>query len=307
MSARAARRRRPRFAGESARMLPKARIAGPMPWVMAIMTALSVLAMAAGLALANVAAGARSEIQGGITVQIVEGAPAERERQTDAALTLLGARADVSDAQRVPDEELERLLEPWLGDTSSVGDAAAPPTPTLIDVQLAGPVDAARLQALRSDLRRVAPSARLDAQAGWLAPVFATIRSFQLLATGLVVLLGLTTVAAVWLAARSALGSNRDTIDVIHLLGGTDGQIARVFQRSIGIDAGLGALAGLLLGVAAILVLGRQLAGLGSGLIAGGALAPQDWIAIALVPIVGVLLAIVTARITVIGALRRML
>ena len=33
------RRGAPRFGSESARMLPQARIAGPMPWVMAIMIA----------------------------------------------------------------------------------------------------------------------------------------------------------------------------------------------------------------------------------------------------------------------------
>ena len=81
------------------------------------------------------------------------------------------------------------------------------------------------------------PSARIDAQASWLAPVFHAIASLQWLALGLVVLLAATSAAAVWLAARSALGSNRDTIEIVHLLGGTDGQIARIFQRSIAIDA----------------------------------------------------------------------
>ena len=94
----------------------------------------------------------------------------------------------------------------------------------------------------------------------------------QYLAIGLVVLLAATSVAAVWLAARSALGSNRDTIEVIHHLGGTDGQIARIFQRSIGIDAALGGVAGLALGIGAIFVLGQQFAELGSGLVAGGTL-----------------------------------
>ena len=120
-------------------------------------------------------------------------------------------------------------------------------------------------------------------------------------------LLSATSAAAVWLAARSALGANRDTIEVIHHLGGTDGQIAGIFQRSIALDALAGGLAGLLAGLAAILLLGRQFAALGSGLVAGGGLGLLDWALIGLVPLVGVLLAMVTARLTVLRALRTML
>ena len=296
------RRGAPRFGSESARMLPQARIAGPMPWVMAIMIALTVLAAGAGLALNNVASNARAEIAGGLTVQVVEGAPAARERQAQQAVAFLTRRDDVASVRRVPDEELAALLEPWLGEAASNSDAV--PTPALIDVRLSGPITAPRLRNLRAELVREVPAARLDAQAGWLAPVFDAIRSVQYLAIGLVVLLALTSIAAVWLAARSALGSNRETIDVIHHLGGTDGQISRIFQRSIGLDAALGGAAGLAMGVGAMFVLGQQFSGLGSGLVAGGALRWQDWLAIAAVPLAGILLAILTARITVVAALR---
>ena len=109
------------------------------------------------------------------------------------------------------------------------------------------------------------------------------------------------------MAARSALGSNRGTIEIVHLLGGTDGQIARIFQRSIGFDAVLGGAVGLALGLAAILLLGRQFAALGSGMIAGGGLAMADWLLIGAIPLAGVLIAMLTARLTVLAALRRML
>jgi cell division transport system permease protein len=286
------------------RLLPQARLSGPMPWVIAIMIALTVIAVAAGLALANLAANARAEIAGGITVQVVEAAPASRARQTDDALALLNARDDVATARRVSDEELTALLEPWLG--SGAGSDAIP-TPTLIDVRLRGAVTDRRLADLRADVARAAPSARIDAQAAWLAPVFDTITSLRLMALGLVLLLAATSAAAVWLAARSALGANRETIEVIHHLGGTDGQIAGIFQRSIAIDAFAGGIAGLMAGLAAILLLGQQFASLGSGLVAGGGLAVADWAMIAAVPLAGVLLAMLTARLTVLAALRRML
>ncbi|MGZ3196823.1 MAG: cell division protein FtsX [Croceibacterium sp.] len=300
------RRNQPRFGGERSGLLQQARLAGPMPWVIAIMVALTVMAAAAGLALSNLASNASAEISGGVTVQIVEAAPAERARQTEVALALLRNRDDIAEARRVPDSELESLIEPWLGEAAGTADESIP-IPALIDARLRGPVTQRRLEALRAELIASAPSARIDAQAGWLSPVFHAIASLQWLAIGLVVLLAATSAAAVWLAARSALGSNRETIEIVHLLGGTDGQIARIFQRSIAIDALVGGIVGLLLGLIALFLLGRQFAALGSGMVAGGGLGVADWIAIGAIPLAGVMIAMMTARITVLAALRRML
>ena len=288
------------------RIVPHARLAGPMPWVIAIMIALTVIAAGAGLALRNLSDSASAEIAGGLTVQIVEGAPAERERQAEVAVALLSNRGEVAAVQRVPDEELEALLEPWLGQ-QEVAEEDAIPMPALIDVRLTGPVTPRRLEELRASLVASAPSARLDAQARWLEPVFDAVASLQWLAVGLIVLLAATSAAAVWLAARSALGSNRETIEIVHLLGGTDRQIARIFQRSIAFDAALGGAAGLALGLTAMMLLGRQFAALGSGMVAGGELGPVDWALLAAIPVVGVAMAVLTARMTVLSALRRIL
>jgi cell division transport system permease protein len=299
------RRNVPRF-GTGDRLVPHARLAGPMPWVIAIMIALTVMAAGAGLALRNLSENAQAEIAGGLTVQIVEGAPAERERQAEVAVALLSNREDVAEVRRVPEAELDALLEPWLGEQAAAEEDAIP-VPALIDVRLSGLVTPRRLEELRASLAASVPAARLDAQARWLEPVFDAVASLQWLAAGLIVLLAATSAAAVWLAARSALGSNRETIEIVHLLGGTDTQIARIFQRSIGLDAVLGGLAGLGLGLAAMVLLGRQFARLGSGMVAGGALGPVDWGLLAAIPGLAVILAMLTARMTVLAALRRML
>jgi cell division transport system permease protein len=300
------RRNQPRFGAERSGVLQQARLGGPMPWVIAIMVALTVMAASAGLALSNLARNASAEIAGGITVQIVEAAPAERDRQAEVAVAVLSNRDDVAEVRRVPDAELESLIEPWLGEPAGPADEAIP-IPALVDARLRGPVTERRLEALRAEMVASVPSAKVDAQAGWLAPVFHAIASLQWLAVGLVLLLAATSAAAVWLAARSALGSNRDTIEIVHLLGGTDGQIARIFQRSIAVDALVGGAVGLLLGLIAVFFLGRQFAALGSGMIAGGGLGIVDWAAIGAIPLAGVVIAVLTARVTVLAALRRML
>ncbi len=297
---------RDRGSSGDARLLPESRLTGPMPWVIAIMIALTVVAAAGGLALRNMANTASADLEGGVTVQIVSAAPAERNRQALAAVTALRAAPGVVSAQPVAQEDLNALVEPWLG-TRPGDDLEALPIPALIDVRLGTGATPEQLTALRAQLAKVAPAARIDAQAGWLTPVFGAIDALQWLASGLITLLAAATIAAVLLASRNALSNHRETIEVVHMLGGTDRQIARVFQRSMAFDAAAGGLAGLVLGVITIAVLGRQFAPLGSGMAGSAVLGWLDWIVIVLIPLLGIGLAVLTARLTVLTALRRML
>lgn len=297
---------RTRRAARDVRLLPQGHLSGPMPWVIAIMIALTVVAAGSGLALRNAARAARADLEGGVTVQIVSAAPQERNRQTDRALAALQGAPGIAAAHRVAQHELETLVEPWLG-TRPGDDIEALPIPALIDVRLSGPASPDRIAALRARIVAVAPAARVDAQAGWLAPVFSAIHALQWLAGGLIALLAFATIASVLLASRNALGSHRETIEVVHMLGGTDRQLARVFQRGMAVDAAVGGLAGTLVGVAAILALGREFAALGSGMVGTAMLGWSDWLVLAAIPLAGVALAVVTARLTVLAALRQML
>lgn len=291
-------------AAGTAQVLPATRLGGPMPWVIAIMVAMTVMAAGGALALANFAAQTRAGLEGGLTVQIVEADPAVRATQVNAATAVLGRVAGVSEVRVVPEAELARLVEPWLGETAA-SDAIA--LPALIDVRVEGTADAALLARLRDELTRVAPAARLDRQADWLGPVFDTIRALRWLALMLIALLTLASAAAVWLAARNALDANRETIEIVHHLGGNDAQIAGIFQRSVLIDAAIGGVFGLAFGAVALALLGARFAALQSGMVESGSLSALDWLLIALVPVVMTVVALFTARHTVMARLGRML
>ncbi|HZU62800.1 MAG TPA: cell division protein [Novosphingobium sp.] len=285
-------------------MLPPGRLSGPMPWMIAIMVGLTVLAAGSGLALRHIAVAAGGALGHGVSVQILEPRADLRQQQAAAVLAALKAEPGVLAARQVPEAELDALIAPWLGGEN---DPALLPSPALIDVTLDGPASASRLAALRAAAAGHAPQLEVDTQASWLAPVFGAIASLQWLAAGLVVLLGAALCAAVLLAVRTGLGNHRATLEIVHLLGGTDRQIARVFQRSIALDAALGGAVGLAGGAGALWLVGTRFGVLGAGLVSDGALAWPDWLALAGVPVAGVLLAMATARLTVLAALKKML
>lgn len=294
--------------GSGVGLLPQTRFGGPIPWVIAILIALVVIAAAGGLSLRNLADNARADLSGAVTVQIVEADAAARTAQAKAAGEALIGHPLITSVRIVPEAELSELLEPWLGSAASSEDV---PIPALIDVELTRRADRQELaqlqEALDNALEPLGGSARVDAQSDWLRPVYDALAALQYLALALIVLVGFATAAAVWLAARSAFANHRETVEIIHLLGGTDAQVTRIFQRSVVRDAAFGGVVGLLLGLGAVWLLGQQFAALDSGMVGGGGLGWSDWLAIAVIPVAGVLLALITGRITISLALKAML
>jgi cell division transport system permease protein len=292
-----------RFGAAERGLLPEGRVAGPMPWVIAIMMFLTVLAAAAGLGLAGAASRLNEQIGSRITIQIVEANPQLRARQSDAAAAAIRRVPGVLAVRPVPEAEIEALLAPWLGTGLLESDL---PVPALIDVDLA-PQARGRLGNLRAALARAAPAARVDDHAQWLAPLARLIGALQWLAVGLVLLMVGATAATVVLAARAALDTHRGTIEILHLMGATDLQVARLFQRRIALDALFGGLVGFILAGAVLIAIGDRVTALGSELLGSAALPPLGWAVLIGLPAFGVVLAMLVARLTILRALGRML
>jgi cell division transport system permease protein len=298
----------PEFAADSqpraARLLPRPRLGGLVPWVIAILIALVLVAAAGGLALRNLAVNARADLAAAVTVQVIEPNPDLRAERGAETVRVLQGIDLVRTVRLVPESELAALLEPWLGAGATSGDV---PIPVLVDVELTRNAAPAEIAAIETALAAAVPGARVDAQSDWLQPVYRALSALQWLALGLIALVALATAAAVWLASRNALAQHRETVEIIHLLGGTDSQITRIFLGTVLREAAFGAAIGTVLGLAAVWLLGQQFAALDSGMAGGGALVALDWAAIAAVPLAGVLLALATARLTIALALKDML
>ena len=277
-------------------VLDEARGVRAMIWVIAIMLFLTVLAAALGIGTRNAATALERQLAGRLTVQIIgDDAAAAR-----VAATLRASR-DVRHVEPVSRAELARLLSPWLGADGGDPDL---PMPALIDVDLADAGAAARVSAA---VHRVAPDARVDRQAAWMSPVSGVLSAITWLALTLVALMAGATAAVVVLAARAGLDAHRPTIEVMHMLGSTDVQVARLFQRRIARDAAIGGLIGGVAALAVIAFLGSRIAALGSDLLGGVTFGAGGWIVLAALPLAFIALAALAARMAVTATLRRTL
>lgn len=288
----------------AARLLPPTRLTGPIPWVIAILIALVVIAAAGGLGLRNLATSATAGLSRGVSVQVIEPNPDLRAQRGAAAVKVLTGIEGVQAVRLVPEAELAAMLEPWLGEGAASGDV---PIPALIDVELTGNAGPPQIARIKAALAAQVPGARVDAQDDWLRPVQDALAALQYLAFGLIALVALAAAAAVWLSARNAFAAARETVEIMHLLGASQRQIAAVFLRDVLREAAFGGAIGGMAGVGAVWLLGQQFAALDSGMVSGGGLMLTDWLAIAAIPLAGVLLALATARITIALALRDML
>ncbi|MBO9621998.1 MAG: FtsX-like permease family protein [Sphingomonas sp.] len=286
--------------GTDRRLLDESRRTRAMTWIMAIMVFLTVLAAALGLGMFAATAQLDRQLAGRLTVQVVEADAGLRDRQAAALLAELPRLSGVTRAKEVDRGRLAELLRPWLGDAGLDADL---PMPAMIDVEVAGD----RVAAVEQAVQRVAPGARVDRHAQWLSPVRSFMTTMSWLAVGLMLLIAGATGAVVLLAARSGLDTHRDTIEVLHMLGSTDVQMARLFQRRIAFDTLIGGLVGTAAAFAVAWLLEARMGALGSELLGAVALTRQDWLLLLLVPLGFALLATLAARIAVLRALSKTL
>jgi cell division transport system permease protein len=286
------------------RLIPDGRFAGAMPWVLAIMVFLASLATAGALIFANAAGQGGEDLSREATIQILTPDPAIRVREQRAVAGWLQNQPGVVEVSPVSQTDAAELLQPWLGD---VADEANLPVPALIDVRFTNPPGPAELGRMRQRLRNISRNVRVDGNADWLQPFFDLMRTLLWLAVAVVLLLVLATAATVALAVRGALNTHRPTIEIMHMMGATDLQAARLFQRRVSLDALFGGALGLVVAALVILLLGSEMEALAPALLGGAQFPIYGWPILAAIPLTVTGLAMLMARWTVLSALKRML
>jgi cell division transport system permease protein len=274
-----------------------------LPVIIGFMVFLAALAFAGGMAVDNLLVHWRGAIEAAFTVQLppVEGedAAATASRRNHALGALAGVPG-IAGASLLSEADKARLLAPWLGADSGRLDL---PLPDLIAVTTV-PGSSIDMTALAGRLQAVSPGALIDDHSRWRAAVTKATHVANLALLGLLLLIGLAASLTVVFVARAGLASHRRVIDILHLIGAHDGYVAGQFQRHALTRGLLGGTLGAAAAAGVFLAAERWLPGLGAAELALG---PGQWAALALLPIIAALLAMASARYTVLRSLRRIL
>jgi cell division transport system permease protein len=277
------------------RLLGEGRLRGPTAWVVAIMSFSIMIIAAAGLALANTAGVLSNAIEARYSVEVPGGGG-----NLEPLLRAVRAARGVSSAEAVPESEMRRTLERWLGPAAQSSDL---PVPALINFDVQGRAD---LEAIARRVQAAVPGARITAHREAVGPLLRSLRVLQWVAFGLVLLLSAAASAAVVLAARGALDTHRFTIEVMHGIGATDLQVTNLFQRKIAVDALIGSVVGAIAAALVLLLLSAGAAFAGE-LTGGATLRALDLLVLAVLPLALTALATWVARTAVLTALRQAL
>lgn len=273
-----------------------------LPYVMAVMVYLSALSLMGSMMLYKGFGDWTETLSNRLTVQITTADPDMRDAQTEDVIRLLRKTPGVEYVRVLNDIEIEQLLEPWLGEGNVTRDL---PVPDIIDVTVSRSLTV-NLDALRGMLARVSENIYLDDHQQWLGRFLRLMDTVEYIALGILLLVVMATICIVIFGTKAGMAENRETIAVMHHLGARDGMIARAFQDRF-MKYGLkGGVIGLLLAfvtLSSLIYLSRDLA---SGLVKVPEFPAMQVAALLVIPFFAAFIAMMTARMTVLRNLGRM-
>jgi cell division transport system permease protein len=285
-------------------ILPREKGAAPLDVVIAVMAFLAALALGASLIAERTAVGWRAGLSDRLTVQIVPPAQsAGLDRETEAALVVLRATPGIAHAAALSQDQTLSLVQPWIGSDALVAEL---PLPRLIDATIT-PGAQIDLLALTHELKRVAPDSLLDDHARWISRLKGLAEAITWSAYGILLLIAIATASAVAFATRAGLEAHHEMVELLHQMGAQSNFIARAFERHYFASTLGAAFVGAAL--AALFFLGAgglEFAGIEAVPFLpplGLKLAEIPWLLA--VPAVSGIIALATARLSVMAALRQ--
>ncbi len=185
-----------------------------------------------------------NDIASEVTVQVAPREGLDMDKQVALVASILQRQVGIKEVRPLSLEESSALLEPWLGANSGL---LGLPVPRLIAIEIDRnrPPDLSRVRQNLS--ARFQEGVLLDDHRHWQSQIRSLTRSVAVAGLGILLLVATATIAVIVSAARSAMASNHEIVEVLHFVGAQRKFIASEFERhflALGIRSGLlGALA----------------------------------------------------------------
>jgi len=268
-----------------------------------ISTAVSVflfsITLAAYFMISSVIASWNKNIIDGLTVQIAlpsENLSAEEsEMHINKVLMFFEGLNGVERVKVISDQKIKKLMSPWLG---SDVDMNALPLPKLLDVRLKDgkTFDYA---ATREALKDIAPYASIDNHGMWLKKLIKSARSLKILSLFILALVLTASVFSLFYAVGTSLRVHQNIIEILHIMGATDGYIARQYAHMSFIIGLISAAIGTVVAILALFAVSLFSSGLETGLIGAAKLTSLHWVILCLMPVLTSLISTTMAYICV--------
>lgn len=261
-------------------------------FVIAVLCFLACLTALGAIAGDRAAHGWAGQLRGEATVIVrARGGETPDAAAARAAEALAGV-AGVSEARALEKEKAYELIKPWLGDVTDLEDL---PVPRLVAVSL-DRKRPATVAALDRALKGQGLDAVIDDHQVWIKDIRRAAGAVRASGAAIFALIALAAAAVVAFATRAGLAARRDVVEVLHLTGAEDSQIASLFElrfaRVAAISGALGASAAALVGAT------LRLIGGGEGITPALPIAWLDLLAVLPCPLIASIVAAVAARLT---------
>ncbi len=275
-----------------------------LPWLVAFMIFLAVFGLASIIVLKEVANRWDRGVSGTISVQIPAAAePSDDEKRLGKILKGISKTDKIDSYEVVTKEKIKVLLEPWLGDLDNVREL---PLPQLIDVKFKT-ASKKNFEEFSENLTTLVEDVIIDDHQVWLTRLLKLIQTLEAIAWIVLILIIIATIGTVVFTTQTGLAIHREAIEVLHLIGAPDKYIARQFAlRAFGLGL-KGGIVGLIIGVPLLLGLIYFAKKMEEFFFSTIKLEIFHWFLLGTLPVLVGLIAMLTAKVTVMRTLARML
>lgn len=271
-------------------------------WIFAFIIYLTILSLTTLLVFENALNRWNSNDTLSLTIQLMPVQDVEFEEQIDKVKNILEEFDGIKDIYILSTLENLALIKPWIETQMIPSDV---PLPRLIDVQFK---DGSGLSAktLTLKLNNSISNFHVIDSKQLINNVMDTNQSIRLLAVAFVILISLTAVVSVFFCTRLGFSIHKNVIELLHLIGARDSYLAAQFQRQAIILGLRGSILGCTFSVATLYGTWHVVTHLNASVFPSNLLPYWKWLMLTVVPIITIIIAGITARLTVVKELKKM-
>ncbi len=277
-----------------------------LPWLIAVMVYLATMALVVAITMNKLANRWDQGLSNSLTIQVPTGqTPADRQSTERKLIDLQNQLAQLDNVEKVDilnDAELNKLMEPWLGKDVHLQDL---PIPFLVSVELEQS-NVKTIDAINTLITQNFPEASVDDHQRWLGNLLGLAKVIQMVSLLVVLLVGGAAGLMVILVTRMGLAIHKQVVELFHHMGAHDSYIATRFQIHALKLSTAGGLSGLLLAGFTIASFSTLLGQANSSILPSLTFSLAEWGLLLLMPLGASLIAMMTARLTVLRSLALM-